>query len=179
MRMNTLHDTDTTIRLAIFNLSPFFRNFIAVEFSQYSVNNSSNYQGICFRYWNLIEVNNQLHASSQIRWTLLANAWVSENGVFFRGLESHVRRNTKTKVDAEKMPSLSNPKTEPIAPTDATEFAKNMVTMMEKKIRNLEKRKVILVDKIRTSRLTLLYYILLLIIIINNNIISRCRARYF
>jgi len=44
-------------------------------------------------------------------------------------------------LPVDKMPSLSA-KSEPVAMTDATEFANNMISMMEKKIRNLEKRKV-------------------------------------
>lgn len=52
------------------------------------------------------------------------------------------KQRPKTELLVEKMPSLSTQKSEPAAPVDAAEFAKTTVTMMEKKIRNLEKRKV-------------------------------------
>lgn len=51
------------------------------------------------------------------------------------------KQKTKTELPVEKMPSLST-KQEPVVALDPTEFSKNMVVMMEKKIRNLEKRKV-------------------------------------
>lgn len=55
----------------------------------------------------------------------------------------HVRKQkTKTELPVEKMPSLST-KQEPVVANDPTEFSKSMIVMMEKKIRNLEKRKVV------------------------------------
>jgi len=50
------------------------------------------------------------------------------------------------------MPSLAT-KCEPVVATDSADMSKTIVVMMEKKIRNLEKRKVILILRL-TVRVT-------------------------
>ena len=55
------------------------------------------------------------------------------------------------------MPSLSN-KAEPAMATDAQEFSKTVVVMMEKKIRNLEKRKVVQAEFLHSYYQLYYYY---------------------
>lgn len=57
---------------------------------------------------------------------------------------SHVRKQrNKDGVACRKMPSLPT-KAEPAMATDPVEISRSMSIMMDKKIRNLEKRKVVL-----------------------------------
>lgn len=67
---------------------------------------------------------------------------IRDYGVIYTQLTHVKRQKSKTALPVEKMPSLSTSKTESVVSYDATDLAKNMIVMMEKKTRNLEKRKV-------------------------------------